>query len=62
MAQMKAYSIQMKNWTQICMSIVFCSREHVQFDVRGKRFSHLSSQKEMVIETSVTNPIIFWYV
>ena len=33
MAQMKAYSVPMKNWTQICLNIVFCSNKQFQFDV-----------------------------
>ena len=33
MAQMKAYTIPMKNWTQICLTIVFCRHKQVQPDV-----------------------------
>ena len=33
MAQMKAYTIPMKNWTQICLTIVFCRPEQVQLVV-----------------------------
>ena len=33
MAQMRAYTIPMKNWTQICLTIVFCRHKQVQPDV-----------------------------
>ena len=33
MAQMKAYAILIKNWTQICLNIVLCSHEQIQSDV-----------------------------
>ena len=33
MTQMKAYPIPMKNWTHICLNIVFCRHEQVQPDV-----------------------------
>ena len=45
MAQMKAYTIPRKNWTQICRNIVFCGHEQVQ---PASICSHLTALKHSI--------------